>query len=100
MLKDLQRLRRPSYLVDTPRSTIDTTVLFSVVVAGVMVLAAVVVLSTVLPMLSSTLWGPGERLLEEAPVQPVVIPPEFWTTMLEFHREMQAMRAAMREQGV
>lgn len=91
----MQRLGRPAYLVNTRR--IDTTVLFSVVVAGVMVLGAVVVLSTVLPMLSSTLWGPGERLMDQREQPQVVIPPEFWTTMLEFHREMQAMRAAMTE---
>lgn len=68
--------------------------------AGLVVLVAVVVLSAVLSTLSSTLWGPGERLLDEQ--QSVVIPPEFWTTMREFleymrkdMQEMHAVRAAM-----
>lgn len=91
LLKDLQRLGRPSYVPDKPWSSINASVLFSVVLAGLVMLAVMVVLSS---LLSSTLWGPAEKLMEQR-MQPVVIPPEFWTTMLDFHREMKQMRAAM-----
>ncbi len=83
----------PYYAAPRPKMHIDPTITFSIVIAGSVLLLILLVLMLVMPVLSNSLYGPGEQLMEGRGVQPVVIPPEFWTSMLEFHKELQVLRA-------
>lgn len=92
-LEAARQLLVPPYYAAPPKWSVDPTVILSVLIAGCVLLVTIAVLVLVVPALSNSLYGPGEQMMEGRTAQPVVIPPEFWTTMLEFHKELHALRS-------